>query len=1624
MTRIVGAGGGGGGCFLGHTLVRTPDGLRAIETLQPGDQVLSFDDQGELHQAEVLKVHVHENERVVRYRLWGGAVLDATPNHWVLNQFNAFVEIGTLGADDCLVDENGHLRPIVERVEHGRGTVYNLTVEGHHTFIAGGIRVHNAGLGLGIAGAGGGGGGGKGGGGSSSTRTPTEAADNLNSTQFANLIDLISEGEIEGLKNGHKSIYIDNTPLQNPDNSYNFKNVTVHTRTGTQNQSYIPIAAEVEDEKSVGVTVQKATPVVRSITDTNVDAVRVTISVPALQQFQNDGDIVGTSVQLQIAVQYNGGGYTTVIDNTIKGRTGDAYQRDYLVDITGAFPVDIKVTRITNDSTSAKLVNAFSWQSYTEITYAKLRYPNSALVGLRVDAEQFSSIPRRSYLVRGIKVAIPSNATVDSTTGRLTYAGVWGGTFGAAAWTTDPAWILWDLLTSTRYGFGDHIQAAQLDKWAFYSASVYASTLVPDGFGGQEPRFSCNVNIQTAEEAYKLINDMCSVFRAMPYWSTGSLTVTQDKPSDPAYLFTLANVSEEGFTYSGSTLKGRPTVAVVSYLDLELRDIAYEVVEDQAGIAKYGVVTTEVSAFACTSRGQAHRLGEWLLYSEKYEGEVISFTASIDAGVVVRPGQIIEVADPLKAGQRRGGRITSATTTAVTIDDTTGVTAGNNRTLSVILPNGTVETRNIASISGNVISLGSAFTTAPNANSVWIYQTDDIQTTQWRVLSVTEQDQAQYAITALAYNSSKYAYIEQDRALEQRDTTNLNALPAAPTNLALSEALYEYQGQVRAKVLASWQPVFGVNQYQVRWRKDDGNWATVIVDGPDFEVLDITPGLFEFEVYSFSAGLKLSTSNVTDSISALGKTAPPSDVSNLNFTPDPNLGVLLTWDAIADIDADQYEIRRGANWSSATQITQIKATTYKLGYLDDGTYTYLVKAIDTSGVYSTNAASIAVTVAGANATTISSSIQSTDLVLSWTVPTITTYAIAYYRVTYGNSYATSTELAKTQSTTFTVPISWTGSRTFWVAPVDTVGKFTDPPDSEVVTITGAAAPTITSTVGGSTATLSWTAVAGTLPTDTYEIRQGGTFSTATVLANITGTSYTLKATWSGSQTFWVVAKDANGNYGTEASAVITVNAAGAPALASTFSGQNVVFSWAAIKGTLDTEFYLLKRGATWGAATTVATIKGTAYTLKADWSGTQKFWLAAVDINGTEGTPDDLDVIVTVPSAPTMTQQVIDNNVLLRWNDVTQTLPILNYELRKGASWAGGTVIGTKQGGFTTVFETQGGTYTYWLAGIDSAGNYGTPGSVSAVVNQPPDYVLQLDQNSTWAGDETNIYTDTVLGQIVNVNTTETWESHFTSRSYTSPQDQIDAGYTYYLMPSTTTAAYEEEFDYGTLLAGTKVSATLTSSSVVGSTTVTPTIRVRGTTSTAATYSQTTTTITVTSTAHGLVVGDYVYLDFTSGTATDGTYVVATAATNSFTVTAASATTSGNVSWIKWTSYAGLSEVFVTQFRYFRVRYDFASAGGNDLMLLTALNVRLDSKLRNDAGSGTANSGDSGGTTVNFNVAFVDVQSISVTPASTTGVIAVYDFVDAPNPTSFKVLLFNTSGTRVSGGFSWSARGV
>ena len=808
---------------------------------------------------------------------------------------------------------------------------------------------------------------GKGGGGGSS-RTPSTAPDSLDSRQYASIIDLISEGEIEGLANGFKSIFLNNTVLQNPDDTYNFQDVTVYTRNGTQNQTYIPLSSGVEDEKPVGITVVKTVPQVRTITDVDVDAVRITIAVPSLQQINNtNGDTSGASVRLQIAVQYQGGGYTTKIDDTISGRTADEYRKDYLIELVRPNPsdiVDIKVTRITDDSTDSLLANAFNWNSYTEIIWAKLTYPNSALVGIRVDAEQFSSIPSRSYLVKGIKVQIPSGATVDSATGRIIYPSnfIWNGTFSAATWTSCPAFILYDLLTNSRYGFGDHIEASQLDKWAFFAASKYANALVDDGFGGQEARFSCNTSIQTAEEAYKLVNDLLSVMRCQAYWEVGSLTIAQDAPSDPVYLFNQANVTPEGFSYSGSSLKIRPNVAVVSYLDLNLRDTAFEVVEDTDAIAKYGVVKSEISAFACTSRGQANRIGRWLLFSERYEKEVCTFASSLDAGQQVRPGQIILISDPVRAGSRRAGRISAATTTAITVDDSTDtdLSIEGGSLLSVILPDGTVEQREVSTVAGSVITLQSALSAAPNANSIWILESPSLQSSTWRVISVNESDGINYGITAIAHNESKYGYIEDGTPLAFRDITNLNVIPAQPSELAIvtttqlggsvsPEVQYELNGRIAVKITFGWFAPQGIKKFRVKWRYEDDNFTTVTVQGTTFDILDAKTGNYQIQVSSISSTGLLFSEPALANYTVAGLGAAPSDVRDLSAIATSEDMLILTWRQAPELDVQiggrviiRHDPRAlaSAEWNSSNDVVQAVAgsSTQKQVPLLPGTY--------------------------------------------------------------------------------------------------------------------------------------------------------------------------------------------------------------------------------------------------------------------------------------------------------------------------------------------------------------------------------------------------------------------------------------------------------------------------------------------------------------------------------------------------------------------------------------------------------------------------------------------------------------------------------------------------------------
>ena len=550
----------------------------------------------------------------------------------------------------------------------------------------------------------GGGGGGKGGGGGGQY-VPREATDSLRSTTFAIGVDLLGEGEIYGLKTATggtndteaaKSIYLDKTPIRSSNGTLNFQSFQFFWQNGSFAQfalsNYLGVGTDAENIIAVSTPVVFNTPITRAITDNNVNAARITLGFPALSSVADNGDTNGTSVAIAIDVQYSGGSYQEVRTDTITGKCSSLYQRSYEIVLSGNFPVNIRVRRLTPDSTSNRLQNATQWLSYTEVIYTKFQYPHSAIVGFKIDARQFNSIPTRSYLIRGIKVVIPNNATVDNTTGRLIYSGVWNGGFQAAQWTSDPAWCLWDLLTSKRYGLGDFLPASLLDKWSFYQVSQYCSALVPDGFGGQEPRFSLNININAGESAYTIVGEILSVFRALSYWQSGTLAIAQDSPKDPTYLLNSSNVVDGNFTYSGSSLKSRCTVVIVEWLNLTTQEADYEYVEDYDAIARYGVITKKVKAIGTTSRGQANRFGRWMLVTEQTETETVSFQVSVEAGIILRPGMVVAISDPVRAAVRVGGKITSATTSAIALDQPIP-SWGSNPKISVVLPNGTVETK-------------------------------------------------------------------------------------------------------------------------------------------------------------------------------------------------------------------------------------------------------------------------------------------------------------------------------------------------------------------------------------------------------------------------------------------------------------------------------------------------------------------------------------------------------------------------------------------------------------------------------------------------------------------------------------------------------------------------------------------------------------------------------------------------------------------------------------------------------------------------------------------------------------------------------------------------------------------
>ncbi len=876
------------------------------------------------------------------------------------------------------------------------------------------------------------GGGGKGGGGSA--RVAQEALDSLRSKAYARVVDLVCEGEIEGLVGGLKSVYLDDTPIQNSDGSYNFTGVTLEARTGTQQQNYIPGFSSVENEVSVGVECKYGQPVVRSITDPDVDAVRIKVSIPTLTlQDTTNGDLNGTSVTYAIDLQSRGAGYVQILQDTVSGKTSSRYQRSYYVPLSGTGPWDVRLRRITADSTQTSLQNKTFLESYTEVIESKLRYPNSALMALRVDASQFTSIPRRSYDLKLLRVRIPSNYFPETRS----YAGVWDGSF-KVAWTDNPAWCFYDLVTNTRYGLGNYIPESQVDKWALYRVAKYCDELVPNGLGGYEPRFTCNLYLQTREQAYKVVQDMASVFRGMAYWSGGAITVTQDAPQDPVYQFTAANVVDGEFAYQGSSAKARHTVALVSWVDPEdFYRQKVEYVEDLAGIARYGVVQADVVAMGCTSRGQANRVGKWLLYSEQSESEIITFRTGLE-GAVVRPGDVIKVADASRGGMRLGGRIAAATTVSVKLDQ--DLPAGSWR-ISVVLPTGVVEERQVGSLSGRTVGVTSAFSMAPQVGAIWVLSSTLVEAQLFRVVQVAESEPGIHEITALAHNPSKYAAIEQGLALQPRAITVLSTTPAAPAGLTVTESLYRVKDQALVLIQLGWEQVFGALEYQVTYRVNGGNTVTLPkVSSTYLEIRNAEAGDYVFTVRAVGVSGKLGNS-ASLSQSILGKLQPPDDVQDfvvLRRTTD----LLLSWSANTDADLSGYEVRVGTGWDSGVMVGQTAGTQLVHDQSESGQYNYHIRAFDTSGKYSQHVTTFQLTLLAPSSVRQFDVVQSANrLEFRW-LPNPEPEVVAY-ELREGGAWDTSIFIAEVKSSSFTLPSGFDGERKFWIKAIASPGIYSE-----------------------------------------------------------------------------------------------------------------------------------------------------------------------------------------------------------------------------------------------------------------------------------------------------------------------------------------------------------------------------------------------------------------------------------------------------------------------------------------------------------------------------------------------------------------------------------------------------
>lgn len=747
-------------------------------------------------------------------------------------------------------------------------------------------------------------------GGSSSSRTPTEQPDDLQSVAKAKILVALGEGEFAGQLTG-KDIYLDGTALENADGSQNFSGVVWEFRSGTQAQNYIQGIPGTENEINVGSEVSSATAWTRTFTNSQLSAVRLRLKWPSLFKQEDNGDLVGYSVNYAIDLQTDGGTWLTVLNTSVTGKTTSGYERSHRIDLPQAGSTwTIRLRKITADANSAKIGDKMTLQSFTEVIDAKLRYPNTALLYIEFDSSQFNgSIPQISCEPKMRVIRVPDNYDPETRT----YSGTWQGAF-KWAWIDNPAWIFYDLVITDRFGLGNRLSAANIDKWTLYQVSQYCDQPVPDGKGGSgtEPRYTCNVYVQDRNDAYTVLRDFAAIFRGMTYWGGDQIVALADMPRDVDYAYTRANVIDGRFTYSSSTSKTRYTTALVSWSDPgNAYADAMEPVFEQPLVARYGFNQLEMTAIGCTRQSEANRKGRWGILTNNKD-RVVSFDVGLD-GNIPQPGYIIAVSDELLSGKVMGGRISAVNGRVIKLDRVADAAAGDRLILN--LPSGASQSRTIQAVNGESVTVTTAYSETPQAEAVWVVESDELYAQQYRVVSVSDNNDGTFSIAGAWHDPDKYARIDTGAIIDQRPVSVIppgNQSP--PANIVISSFSVVQQNISVETMRVSWDQAQNAIAYEAQWRRNDGNWVNVPRSSTtSFDVSGIYAGRYLVRVRAINASEISSGWGYSEEKTLTGKVGNPPKPVGFATTPI-NWGIRLNWGFPANTgDTLKTEIQYTAN---------------------------------------------------------------------------------------------------------------------------------------------------------------------------------------------------------------------------------------------------------------------------------------------------------------------------------------------------------------------------------------------------------------------------------------------------------------------------------------------------------------------------------------------------------------------------------------------------------------------------------------------------------------------------------------------------------------------------------------